>query len=100
MQQQYLDHMNRILELAKEHQQRCLKAKSIDQCSASEEFTEMVDKMYQGMLKNPGKWPEDYFESLKRGGSAISQEEMIEQYRRQAPVPEGDGSKTPESEAI
>lgn len=99
-QQQYLEHMNRILELVKEQQRRCLNAKSVDECTASDEFTEMVDKMYQSMLTNPGEWPEDYFESLKRGESPMSMEEMIEQYRRGSPSPEDKGKKTTESEAI
>lgn len=99
-QQQYLEHMNRILELAKEQQRRCLEAKSVEDCTASDEFTEMVDKMYQSMLTNPGEWPEDYFESLKRGGSPMTMEEMIEQYRRGSPSPEDEGKKTTESEAI
>lgn len=105
-QQQYLDHVNRILELAKEQQQRCLKAKSVNDCTASDEFSEMVDKMYQGMLTNPGEWPQDYFESLKRGESPTSMEEMLERYRRGAPSPSPDGEgkddekKTTESETI
>lgn len=103
-QKQYLDHMNRILELAKEQQQRCLEAKSVHDCTASDEFTEMVDKMYQGMLTNPGEWPHDYFESLKRGESPKSMEEMLERYRRGEPSPngegEGDETKTTESETI
>lgn len=99
-QQQYLEHMNRILELAKEQQRRCLNAKSVDQCTESDEFTEMVDKMYQGMLTNPGEWPEDYFESLKRGGSPMTMEEMIKQYYRGAPSTDDEGKQTTESEAI
>lgn len=101
-QKQYLDHMNRILELAKEQQQRCLEAKSVHDCTASDEFSEMVEKMYQGMLTNPGEWPQDYFESLKRGESPKSMKEMLERYRRGAPSPspEGDESKTTESETI
>lgn len=105
-QKQYLDHMNRILELAKEQQQRCLEAKSVHDCTASDEFSEMVDKMYQGMLTNPGEWPQDYFEALKRGDSPKSMEEMLEQYRRGAPPPsskgkgEGDEMKIIESETI
>lgn len=99
-QQQYLEHMNRILELVEEQQRRCLKAKSIDECTASDEFTEMVDKMYQSMLTNPGQWPEDYFESLKRGGSPITMEEMLELYRRGAPSTEDAGNEITESEAI
>lgn len=99
-QQQYLEHMNRILELAKEQKKRCLEAKSVNECTASDEFTEMVDKMFQSMLTNPGEWPEDYFESLKRGESPTSMEEMIELYRRGVPTPEGDEKASTESEAI
>lgn len=107
-QKQYLDHMNRILELATEQQKRCLEAKSVHDCTASDEFSEMVDKMYQGMLTNPGEWPQDYFESLKRGESPKSMEEMLERYRRGAPSPspdgeddgEGDEKTTTKSETI
>lgn len=108
-QKQYLDHMNRILELATEQQERCLKAKSVHDCTASDEFSEMVDMMYQGMLTSPGEWPQDYFEALKRGDSPTSMEEMLERYRRGAPSPsskkgkgegEGDNTKTTDSETI
>lgn len=99
-QQQYLEHINRILELAKEQQRRCLNARSVNDCTASDEFTEMVDKMYQSMLTNPGQWPEDYFESLRRGGSPMTIEEVIEQYRGGSPSPEAKGKKSTESEAI
>lgn len=79
--QKFLEHMNKIMELSRQQQEKCLKATKPEECAYSEEFTQMLQQLSKSMGLNSDAWPSDYFENLLKQGPHPNMEEMIKQYQ-------------------
>lgn len=79
--QKFLDHMNKIMELSRQQQKKCLEATKPEECIYSKEFEGMVEQLTKSMGLNPKAWPSDYFENFLKQGPLPDMEEVIKQYR-------------------